>query len=50
MNKMDFPDAASDRMIAIKASISWGVRTAVGSSRISNSASWLSAFRISTRC
>ena len=39
MKRIDFPAAASERMISIKASISWGVKTAVGSSRIRSSAS-----------
>ena len=50
MKMMDLPWDLSVRMTTMSASASWGVRTAVGSSRMRISASWLSALRISTRC
>ena len=50
IKRMDFPEAAKPFMILIRDSISCGVRTAVGSSRMSSSASWERALRISTRC
>ena len=34
MNRMDLPSLAKPRMISMSSSISWGVRTAVGSSKI----------------
>ena len=50
MNRMDLPSAARLRMITMSSSISWGVSTAVGSSKISISFSRYSIFRISVRC
>ena len=47
---IDFPSAVNCFMICIKCSISWGVKTAVGSSKIKISASRYNIFKISTRC
>ena len=48
--RIDRPAAASERMMRKRASVSCGVSTAVGSSRISTWALRSSALRISTRC
>ena len=50
MKTMDVPCSFNDRMISMSSSISCGVSTAVGSSRISTWASFASALMISTRC
>ena len=50
MNTIRVPDAFSDSMMLKKSSISCGVRTAVGSSNTTISASRNSTLRISTRC
>ena len=50
MNTTDVPPAVSCRMIRNRSSVSSGVSTAVGSSRISTVASLTSALTISTRC
>ncbi len=50
MNTIALPSSRSDRMTAISSSISCGVSTAVGSSKMRYFASLASAFRISTRC
>ena len=50
MKTIDLPDSFSDRMTASSSSVSCGVSTAVGSSRISRSTSRVSALTISTRC
>src|SRR6266545_1129478 len=50
MNSTEWPDFWSDRMIENRSSVSCGVSTAVGSSRISSRASRSSALMISTRC
>ena len=50
MNTMDVPAFARPFIIAINSSVSWGVRTAVGSSRTRTLASRASALIISTRC
>ena len=50
MNRMLLPSAARFRMICMSSSISWGVSTAVGSSKIRISFSRYSIFRISVRC
>ena len=50
MNSMLLPSAARFFMICISSSISWGVSTAVGSSKIRISLSRYSIFRISVRC
>ena len=50
MNRMLFPSLTSSFMIFISSSISCGVNTAVGSSKIRISFSRYSIFRISTRC
>ena len=50
MNTIEVPDALSWRMISISSSVSCGVSTAVGSSRMRTSASRDSALMISTRC
>ena len=50
MKRMDLPSAARFRIISISSSISWGVSTAVGSSKIRISLSRYSIFRISVRC
>ena len=50
MKMIEVPCSLSARMMSISSSISCGVSTAVGSSRISTLASWLSALMISTRC
>ena len=50
MNRMDLPSALKPRMISMSSSISWGVRTAVGSSKISISLSRYNILRISTLC
>ncbi len=50
MNTIDLPAALSVRMTASSSSVSCGVSTAVGSSRISTSTSRVSALTISTRC
>ena len=50
MKMMEVPCSFSARMMSISSSISCGVSTAVGSSRMSTFASWLSALMISTRC
>ena len=47
---MPTPELAKLRITPRSSSISCGVKTAVGSSRISNLTSLRSAFRISTRC
>jgi len=47
---IDLPSASSERMISNSSSVSWGVRTAVGSSRIRISAWRYKVFNISTRC
>ena len=50
MKTMDVPASANWRMMAMSSSVSCGVRTAVGSSRISTFASRDRALTISTRC
>ena len=50
MKTIALPSSRSDRTTAISSSISCGVSTAVGSSKIRYFASLASAFRISTRC
>ncbi|SIN08787.1 Uncharacterised protein [Mycobacteroides abscessus subsp. abscessus] len=50
MNSRDFPSARSCAMMPSSSSVSAGVSTAVGSSRISSSASRTRALMISTRC
>ena len=50
MKTMEVPPARSARTISSSSSISCGVRTAVGSSRMSTLASRVSALMISTRC
>ena len=50
MKTMALPSSRSDRITAISSSISCGVSTAVGSSKIRYVASLASAFKISTRC
>ena len=50
MNTIDLPPSRSSRMIRNRSSVSCGVSTAVGSSRISTLASRSSALMISTRC
>jgi hypothetical protein len=50
MKTTDVPPSLSCRMIRNKSSVSAGVSTAVGSSRISTVASLTSALTISTRC
>ena len=50
MNTMDRPPERSSRMIRNRSSVSPGVSTAVGSSRISTLAWRISALMISTRC
>ena len=50
MNTIDLPAALSDRMTVSSSSVSCGVSTAVGSSRISRSTSRVRALTISTRC
>ena len=50
MKTIAFPASLSWRMISISSSVSWGVRTAVGSSKTSTSASRERALMISTRC
>ncbi len=50
MNTIDVPPSRSARMISISSSVSCGVSTAVGSSRMSSFASLASALMISTRC
>ncbi len=50
MKRIERPDATRDRMIPKSASVSLGVSTDVGSSRMRSCASRESAFRISTRC
>jgi len=50
MKMIEVPCAFSERMMSISSSISCGVRTAVGSSRISTLASLERALMISTRC
>ena len=47
---IDFPDSFSDRIVLNNSSTSVGVRTAVGSSKINNSASLYNCFKISVRC
>ena len=50
MKTMDLPPSFSCLMIRNSSSVSAGVSTAVGSSRISTVASLTSALTISTRC
>ena len=50
MNTMEVPCSRSARITVISSSVSCGVSTAVGSSRMSMRASRLSALMISTRC
>ena len=50
MKMIEVPCSLSERMMSISSSISCGVSTAVGSSRISTLASLESALMISTRC
>jgi hypothetical protein len=50
MKTIDLPVSASPRMTVSSSSVSCGVSTAVGSSRMSSSTSRVSAFTISTRC
>ena len=50
MKTMALPSSRSDRITVISSSISCGVSTAVGSSKIRYVASLASAFKISTRC
>ena len=50
MKTMALPASLSWRMVPISSSVSWGVSTAVGSSKTSTSASRESALMISTRC
>ena len=50
IKRMDFPSAARLRIICSSSWISWGVSTAVGSSKIRISLSRYSIFRISVRC
>ena len=50
MKRMLFPSLARFFMICMSSSISWGVRTAVGSSKIRISFSRYSIFKISVRC
>ena len=48
--RMDFPALVKWEIISINSSISWGVREAVGSSKIKMSAPRYKTFRISTLC
>ena len=48
--RLDVPPSRSARMTRMRSSVSCGVSTAVGSSRMSTRASRLSALMISTRC
>ena len=50
MNRMLLPSRAKPRITSISSSISCGVNTAVGSSKINISLSRYSILRISTRC
>ena len=50
MNTIDVPPSRRARMTRMRSSVSCGVSTAVGSSRMSTRASRLSALMISTRC
>ena len=50
MKTMARPSSRSMRMTAMSSSISWGVSTAVGSSKMRYFASLVRALRISTRC
>ena len=50
MMRTDLPSLAIWRRASNRASASWGVSTAVGSSKIRTSAPLTSSFNISTRC
>ena len=50
MKTIALPSSRSERITSISSSISCGVSTAVGSSKIRYLASLASAFKISTRC
>ncbi|CAB4556961.1 unannotated protein [freshwater metagenome] len=50
INTIDVPDFARPRIMVINSSVSWGVKTAVGSSRTSTLASLARDFIISTLC
>ena len=50
MKTMAAPDSRSCRMVSMSSSVSWGVSTAVGSSKTRIRASRESALMISTRC
>ncbi len=50
MKMIATPESLSWRMMSISSSVSWGVRTAVGSSKMSTLASRERALMISTRC
>ncbi len=50
MKSIDLPSAARFFIISISSAISWGVRTAVGSSKIRISLSRYSIFKISVLC
>ena len=50
MKTMEVPEALSSRMMAMSSSVSCGVSTAVGSSRMRILASLARALMISTRC